>query len=145
MWPEDITAFLNRRIALSPFSFSPTTTCVVVVIHSIRQSPHTSRRLRRRRRRHPTRRRSSRLARARTHLSLERALECKKVGKSTENERHRACVRVSTCARACAAGRGGASAPHRYSVRWTTPGVIHSILVYTCTLFTHRVYFVSNK
>ena len=110
-----MTAFLNRRIALSPFSFSPTTTCVVVVvIHSI---PFVSRRTRRvafgrRRRRHPTRRRSSRLARARTHLSLERALECEKVGKSTENERHRACVRVSTArARVRRAGRRRPNSP----------------------------------
>jgi len=53
MWPEDMTAFLNRRIALSPFSFSPTTTCVVVVVvvtRPARQSSPASRFSRRRRR-----------------------------------------------------------------------------------------------
>ena len=50
MWPEDMTAFLNRRIALSPFSFSPTTTCVVVVTRPARQSSPASRFSRRRRR-----------------------------------------------------------------------------------------------
>ena len=52
-----------------------------------------------------TRRPSSRLARARAHLSLERALECEKVGKSTENERHRACVRARVCRRRLALSR----------------------------------------
>ena len=95
-----------------------------------------------------TRRRSSRLARARAHLSLERALECEKVGKSTENERHRACVRARVCRRSLAPSRPASArvlllARRRALLLYSTHTVYtyretYSLLILTLFIHTER-------
>ena len=108
MWPEDMTAFLNRRIALSPFSFSPTTTCVVVVTRPARQSSPASRFSRRRRR-------NSKLAgrrRVSRELARTSAWNAPLNAKRWENPpRMNAIVRA--CVRACAADASPCLAPRR--------------------------------
>jgi len=111
MWPEDMTAFLNRRIALSPFSFSPTTTCVVVVVvvtRPARQSSPASRFSRRRRR-------NSKLAggrRVSRELARTSAWNAPLNAKRWENPpRMNAIVRA--CVRACAADASPCLAPRR--------------------------------
>jgi len=141
MWPEDMTAFLNRRIALSPFSFSPTTTCVVVVVvvtRPARQSSPASRFSRRRRR-------NSKLAggrRVSRELARTSAWNAPLNAKRWENPPRmnaivRACVRSST-ARARVPRSPRPVSPRvgaRPSPR-PTEGVV--VVLYPHCLHTHR-------
>ena len=138
MWPEDMTAFLNRRIALSPFSFSPTTTCVVVVTRPARQSSPASRFSRRRRR-------NSKLAggrRVSRELARTSAWNAPLNAKRWENPPRmnaivRACVRSST-ARARVPRSPRPVSPRvgaRPSPR-PTEGVV--VVLYPHCLHTHR-------
>jgi len=140
MWPEDMTAFLNRRIALSPFSFSPTTTCVVVVVvtRPARQSSPASRFSRRRRR-------NSKLAggrRVSRELARTSAWNAPLNAKRWENPPRmnaivRACVRSST-ARARVPRSPRPVSPRvgaRPSPR-PTEGVV--VVLYPHTVYTHR-------
>jgi len=154
MWPEDMTAFLNRRIALSPFSFSPTTTCVVVVVvtRPARQSSPASRFSRRRRR-------NSKLAggrRVSRELARTSAWNAPLNAKRWENPPRmnaivRACVRSSTArARAdvaspCLAPRRRASfsSPDGGRCCCTLPTLFtHTqrdvLIINTHTVYTHR-------
>ena len=139
MWPEDMTAFLNRRIALSPFSFSPTTTCVVVVTRPARQSSPASRFSRRRRR-------NSKLAggrRVSRELARTSAWNAPLNAKRWENPPRmnaivRACVRSSTArARVPRSPRPAPSRPA--SARVLLLARRRALLLYsTHTVYTHR-------